>query len=78
MITQGCVKMSNKQGRFIFPILFFLAGMVSANDAPQDVRFRSIVYFYPGVTEKELSLPDKFAAFQTVDGLPETADKNDV
>ena len=67
--------MSNKNGRFIFTILFFLAGLVSANDAPQDARFRSIVYFYPGVTEKELSLPDKFTAFQIVDGLPESADK---
>ena len=68
--------MMKNKGLWVLPLLLLLSAMVSADEGPPDVRFRTLLYYYPGVTDHGMStLADHFSGYEVVETLPERAEK---
>jgi len=58
----------------LFSICLMPLSSSFASDLPPDIRYRSIVYFYPGKAEVDISVAQKkFKDFKFVDKFPESA-----
>lgn len=61
---------------FILIIVLSTVGLPTSYATEPDIRYRSIVYFYPGVDDIDLStLKKEFKKFDLIDKLPESAKK---